>query len=365
MKKGLKRVLIMAGGTGGHVFPALALAKYLSLQDVEVHWLGTASGLEARIALQSGFPLHQIAVAPLRGKGFLKRCHASYRLSGAIMQSLGILRKVRPDMVIGMGGFASGPGGIASWLMRYPLIIHEQNAKPGLTNRYLAHVADKVIAGFQGTFTTHAKKLAPLGNPVRAELEELPAPKIRFKRKHAPLRLLVIGGSLGASVFNELVPQALAKLPQELRPLVYHQTGDKNFAVAEKLYKAAGVSARLMPFITEMGEAYTWADMVLCRAGALTIAELCAVGLGGIFIPYPHAVDDHQTANAHFMVQHKAGILIPQSELTADFLAEKIGQIISAPLECAAMAEAAYTLRRVKVVEKIFELMVRIVNGKD
>lgn len=354
-EKQLKCVLIMAGGTGGHVFPGLALAQHLRQQGAAVHWLGTSQGLESRLVPEAGIPLHLITIHGLRGKGIKALLGAPFKIAKAVWQSLRVMKAVQPDVVVGMGGFVSGPGGIASWLSKRPLVIHEQNAKAGFTNQMLAKVAKRVLEGFPGSFKSQAKVLA-IGNPVRTEIENLPLPKERLLPDHSPLRLLVLGGSLGAQALNEVVPKALAKLNVEERPQVLHQTGDKHFEATKKIYGALSVEGELKPFIKDMAQAYSWADVVLCRAGALTVAELCTVGLGAIFVPFPHAVDDHQTANADFMVRNHAALCIQQTALTEGRLADIVRELSLKPAQRLAMAQAAYQLRNVKVTEKIVEI---------
>jgi UDP-N-acetylglucosamine--N-acetylmuramyl-(pentapeptide) pyrophosphoryl-undecaprenol N-acetylglucosamine transferase len=352
----LQKVLIMAGGTGGHVFPGLAVAQLLGEQGVAVDWLGTASGLEARLVPESGIPIHYISISGVRGKGLLNKALAPFRLFWAVMQSMRIIHQLKPDVVLGMGGFASGPGGIASWLLRYPLVIHEQNAKAGLTNKWLARFAVKVLEGFPGTFPANGKAVAT-GNPVRIEIAKLPSPDARVvDRVDQRLRLLVLGGSLGAAAINDLVPQALAELSIEERPLVYHQTGAKHLDDTLKAYAKSRVEAEVVPFITDMDKAYAWADIVLCRAGALTIAELCAAGLGAILVPYPHAVDDHQTANANYLVKNHAALLIQQTALTVNGLATLLRELAASPTQREAMAHAAYQLRQIDATNKVFKI---------
>lgn len=353
--KKLQSVLIMAGGTGGHVFPGLSVANYLRDQGVNVHWLGTSQGLESRLVPGEGFPLHCIKIAGLRGKGVKPLLSAPFKVSSAVIQAKRIINQVNPDVVIGMGGFVSGPGGIASWLHGCPLIIHEQNAKAGLTNKILARFAKKVLEGFPATFKP-GTKVVTIGNPVRAEIENVPPPQQRLNSNRSSFRLLILGGSLGAQALNEIVPRALAKLSVEERPEVLHQTGDKQLDIARNAYKSSGIQPKLIPFIKDMAEAYAWADMVLCRAGALTVAELCTVGLGAIFVPFPYAVDDHQTANADFMVKQHAALCIQQRELTESRLADIVRQFSQSPQRRLAMADAAYQLRNVNVVEKIFKI---------
>jgi UDP-N-acetylglucosamine--N-acetylmuramyl-(pentapeptide) pyrophosphoryl-undecaprenol N-acetylglucosamine transferase len=291
----------------------------------------------------------------LRGKGIKAILFAPFRLLMATLQAGRILRQLRPDVVLGMGGFVSGPGGIASWLLRRPLIVHEQNAKAGLTNKWLACVAAKVLQGFPDTFPARAK-VVTTGNPVRNEITEIAAPERRLQDRSQPLRLLVVGGSLGAHAINTLLPRALARLPVAERPVVRHQTGDKHAEATRAAYEAVGVQADVMPFITDMGTAYGWADIVLCRAGALTVAELCAAGLGAILIPYPYAVDDHQTANANYLVKHEAALLVQQAALTEEGLAEMIQQLSRSPARRMAMAQAAYQLRQVDATTKVLEI---------
>jgi UDP-N-acetylglucosamine--N-acetylmuramyl-(pentapeptide) pyrophosphoryl-undecaprenol N-acetylglucosamine transferase len=351
----LQKVVIMAGGTGGHVFPGLAVARQLRAEGVEVHWLGTRKGLEARLVPEADIPLHFISISGLRGKGIKDILFAPFRLFLAITQSLRIIHRLKPDVVLGMGGFVSGPGGIASWLLRRPLVVHEQNARVGLTNKWLARVASKVLEGFPDTFIA-GKKVVTTGNPVRLEIAQFGSPDSRLQERGNALHLLVIGGSLGASAINELLPKALAKLPEDQRPIVHHQAGDKHLESTQKAYEAAVVRAEVTPFIADMGKAYAWADIVLCRAGALTIAELCAAGLGSILIPYPYAVDDHQTANANYLVKHGAALLIQQAVLTEDGLAEIIKELSQSPAKRMAMARAAYELRKVDATTKVLEI---------
>jgi len=348
----LQRILIMAGGTGGHVFPGLAIAHYFQQQKIEVHWLGTKQGLEARLVPESDIPLHFITIKGVRGKRLINQLLAPFRLLLAILQSIRSIKKINPDVVIGLGGFVSGPGGIASFLLRKKLIIHEQNAKPGLTNKVLARFANKVLQAFPNTFVS-SDKLVTVGNPVRADIIALNP--VNKEIAHPP-RLLVIGGSLGADIFNRLLPKALAKMPIASRPDVMHQTGEKNVARTQEAYALAEVAATIVPFISEMHKAYDWANVVLCRAGALTITELCTAGLGAILVPYPYAVDDHQTANAQFMVQQKAAVLLPQSELSEASLAAILTEFCNSASKRRDMAKAAFNLRQPDATEKVFNI---------
>ena len=346
----------MAGGTGGHVFPGLAVAKQLREQGVEVHWLGTAQGLEARVVPEANFPLHTISISGIRGKGMMASLGAPVKILSAINHAKKILKEIKPDVVLGMGGFASGPGGLACKLLRIPLVIHEQNAKAGLTNRMLSKIAVRVLEGFPGAFKP-STKIVMVGNPVRSEIENLPSPGVRFAAHTLPFRLLVLGGSLGAQALNEVVPKALSLISSDQRPAVFHQAGDKLFHDTENLYKSMGINAEVIPFIQDMAEAYSMADVVICRAGALTVSELCVVGLGAILVPYPHAADDHQTANAGFMVKLNAAICVQQSELTAERLADILRQIGASPEMRLSMANAAYERRRIHIAQTICQIL--------
>lgn len=354
----LKRVLIMAGGTGGHVFPGLAIAQYFKAQEIEVNWLGTHHGLEAQLVPKANIPLHCITISGVRGKGLKAILSAPFKLLFAIGQAMKVMRVFKPDVIIGMGGFVSGPGGIASFILRKKLVIHEQNAKSGMTNQWLAKIATKVLSGFPDTFSKN-KKVVTIGNPIRQTIAAFSPPKGRLSSQP---RLLVIGGSLGAQSINTLLPQALSLLNENERPQVWHQTGEKHYADTIELYKKAGIQARLSPFIHEMDQAYAWANMVLCRAGALTIAEICAAGLGAILVPYPYAVDDHQTANAHFMVKQKAAFLIQQSQLTSTLLADLLKELCTCADKRLQMAQAAYQLRITDATQKVFTICQEVYN---
>ncbi len=311
-------ILIMAGGTGGHVFPALAVAEQVRRQGVPVVWLGTRTGLEARVVPAAGIPVQWIRVSGLRGKGMLKLLTAPVMLGWALLQTLWVVIRLRPAAVLGMGGFVTGPGGLTAWLLRRPLLIHEQNSVAGLTNRLLAPLAKRVMEAFPGSLPNALHT----GNPVRESIAQMAFVEkdMSGRRPH----LLVVGGSLGAAAFNETVPRALAAIDAAARPEVWHQTGLRHVEQATVAYREAGVEVRLDAFIDDMAEAYRWADLVLCRAGALTIAELAAVGVASILVPYPHAVDDHQTANARYLADAGAAVLLPQTEMTAGRLAQEL-----------------------------------------
>lgn len=311
-----KTILVMAGGTGGHVYPALAVAEYLRDRGVRLFWMGTRSGIEARIVPEKGFPLLLIHVRGLRGKTLLQRLLSPFTLFLALVQSLMIMLKYRPDAVLGLGGFTSGPGGVAAWLLRIPLYIHEQNAIAGLTNRLLAPFARFIMLGFPGAM--RGSRAITTGNPVRRQIESIPLPQERFAgRQNQPLRLLVLGGSLGATALNEVLPPVLAALPAHVRIEVHHQAGTSHIESTRQLYKQHGIdSAKVDAYINDMAGAYSWADLAFCRSGASTIGELCNAGVASILVPYPHAVDDHQTANAKYLSEAGAAVLLPQNEMT-------------------------------------------------
>jgi len=313
-------VLIMAGGTGGHVFPALAVADELRLRGVPVVWLGTKAGIESRLVPQAGYPIEWMSITGLRGKNMMTLLFAPVRLLMACWQALRVLLKRKPCAVLGMGGFASGPGGLMAWLIRKPLLVHEQNAIPGLTNKILARLATVVLQAFPAVF----KDAVTTGNPVRQSICEISKPEERFASRRGNLRVLVVGGSLGAVKLNEILPRALAKIAPQHRPEVIHQTGMKNIEAAQAGYQQAGVAAKVEAFIDDMPAVYEWADMVICRAGAMTIFELAAAGVASILVPYPYAVDDHQTHNAQYLVAAGAAIIKQQDELTPEWLVDVI-----------------------------------------
>jgi UDP-N-acetylglucosamine--N-acetylmuramyl-(pentapeptide) pyrophosphoryl-undecaprenol N-acetylglucosamine transferase len=322
----MRPVLIMAGGTGGHVFPALAVARELSALGVPVSWLGTRRGLEARVVPAAGFSLNLIRVTGLRGKGALRLLLAPFMLLFAMLQALVVFLRIRPAVVLGMGGFTAGPGGVVAWLLRRPLLIHEQNSVPGTTNRLLAPLARRVLEGFPGSLPARYQPLHT-GNPVRADIAALPGPRERFRGREGELRLLVVGGSLGAQVLNRVVPEAVGGLPEGLSLRVHHQTGRADEAAVREHYAGLGDAARVEAFIDDMAAAYAWADLVVCRAGALTVAELAAAGLPSILVPYPHATDDHQTGNAGYLAGAGAAILLPQSGLNAMTLGAELQRL--------------------------------------
>ena len=350
------RVLIMAGGTGGHVFPALAIARYLEVQGHQVTWLGTRKGLEASVVPAADFAIEYISVTGLRGKGLAGWLLAPIKLSYAVLQSVRVLLRIKPQVVLGLGGFVTGPGGLAAWLLRIPLVVHEQNAIPGLTNRLLSHLSKHVLEAFNGSFPVTTRAVHT-GNPVRQEIAALTEPATRLQQHQGPLRILLVGGSLGAQALNECLPEALALLHKEERPEVWHQTGKNKYTATAQHYHRLQIDARIVEFIDDMAEAYTWADMVICRAGALTISELCAAGLGAVLVPFPYAVDDHQTHNAQYLVQGKAGILLSQNELNKERLAQLLRELIDkGRAQAIKFACAARDLAMPKATEHVAQL---------
>jgi UDP-N-acetylglucosamine--N-acetylmuramyl-(pentapeptide) pyrophosphoryl-undecaprenol N-acetylglucosamine transferase len=333
-------VLIMAGGTGGHVFPALSVANVLRERGVPVVWLGVPGSMEARLVPANGFPIEWIRVRGIRGKGILAWVMAPFRIAGAVLQAMAVLRRVRPRAVLGAGGYVSGPGGIAAWLLRIPLLIHEQNAIPGLTNRWLARIATQVLQGFPGSFDKR-RGARFVGNPVRADIAAVAEPAARFAGRSGRARLLVFGGSLGAQRLNAMVPLALALLDAEHRPQVRHQAGERGADAARDAYRAAKVEADVTPFIEDMAAAYAWADVAVCRAGAMTVAELQAAGLGALLVPLPIATDDHQTKNAETLVHIGAARVLQERDMTAESLSACIADLTADRGRMLKMATAA------------------------
>lgn len=342
----------MAGGTGGHVFPALALARLLRGKDMEVIWLGTALGLESRIIPAEGIPLERLSIGGLRGKGVMAWAAAPFRLTLALTQALRVMWRHRPVVVVGLGGFVTGPGGVAAWLARRPLLIHEQNAVAGFTNRILAHLARQVLEGFPGSFGGNVPSRV-IGNPIRADISALPPPAERFAGRTGPIRILVIGGSQGAARLNAVVPFALKRLAPSLAFDVRHQSGERWIEAGRTSYAQAGVRADVRPFIEDMSEAYGWADLVVCRAGALTVSELAAVGVGAILVPYPGSVDDHQAYNAQYLVRAGAAVMIADRELTAERLAAELERLASGRGKLIAMAEKARLLAKPRAADEL------------
>lgn len=315
-----KNALVMAGGTGGHIFPGLAVAQALREQGWKVHWLGAPGSMEERLVPPQGFPLETIDFSGVRGKGLLTLALLPLRLLKAFAQAWAVVRRVRPDVVIGLGGYISFPGGMMATLAGKPLILHEQNSVAGMANKVLANVASRVFCAFPNALPGAQW----VGNPLRQAFLQQPPPAERFAGRSGPLRILVVGGSLGAKALNDTVPQALALIPPEQRPQVRHQSGAKQMQALQASYAAAGVQAELTPFIDDTASAYAQADLVICRAGASTVTELAAVGAAAIYVPFPHAVDDHQTTNARFVVDAGGGWVVQQTALSPEKLAHMI-----------------------------------------
>ena len=315
-----RTILITAGGTGGHVFPGLAVADAMRAAGWRVVWLGAKTGMEARIVPAHGYEMAWVRAAALRGKGLFAALLLPLHLLVGFWQSARAILAHRPDVVLGLGGYVAFPGGMMASLLARPLAVHEQNAIAGLTNRILAGVADRVMVAFPGAL----KNAEWTGNPVRADIAGIPAPDERFANRNGPLRVLVVGGSLGAQALNEAVPKALAQLRAHERPHVVHQSGEKHFESLRAGYAAAGVEGELVPFIDDMARRYAEADLVICRSGGLTVAELAAVGVGAVLVPLPGAIADEQTQNARFLVEAGGAVLIAQAELTPERLSEFI-----------------------------------------
>nr|WP_267267768.1 undecaprenyldiphospho-muramoylpentapeptide beta-N-acetylglucosaminyltransferase [Alkalimarinus sediminis] len=356
-----KTFLIMAGGTGGHVFPALATARMLQENGFNVHWLGSENGMEVELVSDAGLPISCISISGLRGKGKLALLIAPFKLINALIQALVVIRNVKPVGILGMGGFVTGPGGLAARLAGKPLLIHEQNAVAGMTNKLLSKFATIVMEAFPGSFPSGVKTVVT-GNPVRKDICELTAEQ-RVQDQSSDLRVLVVGGSLGAVAINQVVPEAIKLLGKGLSLDVTHQAGKKNLEATQNNYQQAGVEANVVPFIADMKAAYEWADIVICRAGALTISELCMAGVGAILVPYPHAVDDHQTKNAGFMVESGAAELMPQQQFTALALSKKLKAMIENKQIMTNMAQAARKLARPDATEKVVSYCMEACNG--
>jgi UDP-N-acetylglucosamine--N-acetylmuramyl-(pentapeptide) pyrophosphoryl-undecaprenol N-acetylglucosamine transferase len=353
------KIMIAAGGTGGHVYPALAVAAVLRRRGHEVVWMGAPDSFESRVLPAYGIALEPVRVKGLRGKGIAKLLGAPLSLLRALLDALAVLRRQRPAVVLGMGGFAAGPGGLAARLRGTPLVIHEQNAAAGMTNRLLARIATVVLEAFPNTF----RGARTLGNPVRLGFAELPEPSKRLTSRHDAGRLLVLGGSQGARALNEIVPAALATIPETLRPLVRHQAG-RTLDVAQASYRQAGVEAEVTAFIDDMPAAYGWADLVLCRAGASTIAELAAAGCAAILVPFPHAVDDHQTRNGQYLVDAGAALMIPEHLLDAKVLADLLSGLLAKREQLVKMASAARTVAWSAADEHIADVCVNAGLGR-
>jgi len=347
------RVMILAGGTGGHIFPALAVAEALRAQGCELCWMGTEAGMEARLVPPQGIPVEWLSVAGFRGKGWRAKLRAPFKLLLACWQAGRILRRFKPDVVLGMGGFVAGPGGIMAKVLGIPLVIHEQNRIPGTTNRLLVKYAKRVLEAFPGSFTTGAGAVC-MGNPLRQAIVKAMAQEKPPRGEDGAPRLLIVGGSLGAKALNEIVPEALALASVKFN--VRHQTGEALRAETEAHYARLGVEAEVVAFIQDMAEAYRWADLAICRAGAMTVSELAAAALPAILVPFPYAIDDHQTANGRYFSEAGAALLLPQSELTPQRLSEQLNALIQAHESLAAMSRNARSLARLDAAQAVAEV---------
>ncbi|MEP0356021.1 undecaprenyldiphospho-muramoylpentapeptide beta-N-acetylglucosaminyltransferase [Paraglaciecola sp.] len=354
-----KKLLVMAGGTGGHVFPGLAVAAELAAQGWDIHWLGTSTRIEANLVPKAGFPISFIDVVGVRKNGLFRLLMAPFKIIKSIWQAHIVIKTFKPNVVIGLGGFASGPGGVAAWLNRLPLVLHEQNAVPGLTNKLLSKIATQVLTGFDNTFVaqkTNIIKYSYVGNPVRTEFSALPAKE----SIQMPLKILVVGGSLGAQILNETVPVALQGLSNVN---VRHQTGKGHLSTVQQHYKQFVTnesSYQLSEFIDDMAQAYQWADLVVCRAGALTVAEVAAAGVPAVFVPLPHAVDDHQTKNAQVLVDASAAYLLPQKELTPEGLRILIESSQGVPEKLLEMGKNAKAIARIGAAKDVAHFCIEL-----
>lgn len=339
--------LVMAGGTGGHIFPGLAVAEALRDAGWRVHWLGAPGSMENELVVPKGFAFESVQFGGVRGKGLKTLVTLPFKLLRAFWQSLQVMRRVRPDVVLGLGGYITFPGGVMASLLGKPVVLHEQNSVAGMANKVLAGMADRVFTAFPDVL----KGAEWVGNPLRTGFTAQPAPALRFEGRNGPLKVLVVGGSLGAKALNDIVPQALALIPPAQRPQVTHQSGAKQIDALRASYAAAGVVAELTPFIDDTAEAFAQADLVIARAGASTVTELAAVGVAALFVPFPFAVDDHQTTNARFLVEHGGAWLVPQADLSAELLAQRLMRLTREELlDC---AQKAYEQRKTNATREV------------
>lgn len=342
------RIMIMAGGTGGHVFPGLAVADHLKAEGWQVHWLGTAEKMEARVVPAAGYPISYLSISGVRGNGLARMLKAPFKIAKAVWQARKAIKQFQPDVVLGMGGFASGPGGVAAWLSGVPLLIHEQNAVPGMTNKLLSRLARKVMTGFDRTFPAATPNVEWVGNPVRNNIEPS-----KHRTQGDSLHVLVVGGSLGAKALNEILPSQLAGIEGiEIR----HQCGGGREAEAQTAYEqymGTQHNWQVQAFIDDMGQAYDWADLVICRAGALTVSEIASSGLAAIFIPLPYAVDDHQTRNAEVLVQADAALLVPQSQLAGQDFKQTLTQLLADAGKLATMGQKALSQAKPDATDRV------------
>lgn len=353
------KIMIMAGGTGGHVFPALAVANELLLRGCKVEWLGTQRGIEADLVPANNIPLHYLSISGVRGKGLGTIFSAPWKVTSAVLQAAKLLSREKPDVVLGMGGYASGPGGIAAKLLGIPLVIHEQNARPGTTNKCLAKVANRVLTAFPDVFP----KALCIGNPVRKEIVEIPQPEVRMEGRGGAFKLLVLGGSLGAQAINELLPHALAELNRPDLFEVTHQAGKKHYETTLASYTQLGIKANVVAFIDDMAQQLAWADLVICRSGALTVSELSAAGVASILVPFPYAIDDHQTANAFWLVHAGGAIIRQQSELTTKELNKILLDFVEDRERLLDMAKAARAVSLTNATGQCADICLEVARG--
>ncbi|SHG00830.1 UDP-N-acetylglucosamine-N-acetylmuramylpentapeptide N-acetylglucosamine transferase [Marinomonas polaris DSM 16579] len=354
----VKRVVIMAGGTGGHIYPALACAQSFKNKGVDVQWLGSKGGMEETLVPKHDIALHSLSIKGVRGKGVLGLLVAPFRILHAIGQAVAVLQKIKPDVVLGMGGFVAGPGGVAAKILGIPLVVHEQNAVAGTTNRLLSKVASLRLQAFDGALPNAIS----VGNPIRSDILEQ---RVRVSRSGVarPLRLLVVGGSLGAKAINDVIPQVLAEWPFTQRLDVWHQTGIRNFEAVSELYKEAKVDARVEAYLDNMDQAYYWADIVLCRAGAMTVSELAVAGLPSILVPYPHAIDDHQTANACYLEKVGAAYLLPQPQLGCEKIISLLSGFVESEETLLKMGEQAKLVARPNATQEVVAHCLRLIKS--
>lgn len=359
----MSTLLVMAGGTGGHVFPALAVARVLHARGVEIVWLGTRQGLEARVVPDTGFDIEWVSIRGLRGTGLWGWLRTPFLLLWALLQTVAVVLRRRPAAMLGMGGFVAAPAGMVAWLLRRPLLIHEANALAGLTNKVLARMADRVMTGFPDTFPP-SRRAVWVGNPVRPDITALAPPRDRLAHRiTGGLRLLVIGGSQGARALNERVPEAIAALSDAERPQIWHQAGHGNGDSVRRAYESRSITCQVSDFIDDMASAYAWADLVIARAGAMTVAEVCAAGVAALFVPYPHAAGDHQTANAQFLASRNAAFSIAEQDVTVARLAEFIQQCGRDRERLSEIAERARALAKDDATERVAEICMEYLHA--
>jgi UDP-N-acetylglucosamine--N-acetylmuramyl-(pentapeptide) pyrophosphoryl-undecaprenol N-acetylglucosamine transferase len=349
-------VLIMAGGTGGHIFPGIAVAVDLRRRGIPVAWLGGSVGLETHLVPEAGFALESIAFSGVRGKGALTLLAAPLRLLRAVLAARRILRRLRPRCVLSMGGYAAAPGGIAAWLSRVPLVVHEQNRVPGFTNRLLRRFARRALEGFSGSLDGALW----VGNPVREEIARLPSPQQRLAGREGPVRILVLGGSQGARSLNVVLPEMIRRRSDRVALQVRHQCGERHLEKTRELYATAGIEAEILPFIKDMAAAYAWADLVICRAGALTLAELCAAGCAAILVPFPAAVDDHQTRNAEVLVNAGAALVVTEGDAFVKRIGSSLDELDRDRPRLLKMAVSARRLARPDTAARIADICLEV-----